>query len=104
MSDLTNDVLDELERLEKAYRESWGAVRKDRYLLRGELSGEMLTHARDLIEAARERDRLRAALSEARQFIANGIEFGYIAKPQPGTREAKCLPMIEAALERKDGD
>ena len=59
MSDLTPEVLDELERLEKAYRESWGAVRKDRYLLRGELSGEMLTHARDLIEAARERDRLR---------------------------------------------
>ena len=31
-----------------------------------------------LDETREERDRLRAALSEARQFIANGIEFGFI--------------------------
>lgn len=61
-SDLTPEVLDELERLERECRESWGAVRKDRYLLRGELSGEMLTHAQALIEASRERDRLEQLL------------------------------------------
>ena len=59
MSDMTPEWLDELERLEKAYRESWDAVSNDRYRLRSDLSVELLTHARDLIEAARERDRLR---------------------------------------------
>ena len=58
-SDLTPERLDELERLEKECRESWDAARKDRYLLRCDLSVELLTHAQDLIEAARERDRLR---------------------------------------------
>jgi hypothetical protein len=59
MPDLTPEVLDELERLERECRESWDAVSTGRYLLRCDLSVELLTHAQDLIEAARERDRLR---------------------------------------------
>ena len=58
MSDLTPEVLDELERLERECRESWDAASNDRYRLRSDLSVELLTHARDLVEAARERDRL----------------------------------------------
>ena len=62
MSDMTPEWLDELERLETAYRESWDAVRKDRHRLRDDLSCELRTHARDLIEAARDRDRLEQLL------------------------------------------
>ena len=65
-SDLAPEWLDELERLERECRESWDAVSTDRYRLRCDLSVELLTHAQDLIEAARERDRLREALAEAR--------------------------------------
>jgi len=69
-SDLTTEVLDELERLEKECRESWDAVRKDRYLLRCDLSVELLTHARALIEAARERDRLRNEVMRLKAIIS----------------------------------
>ena len=101
MSDLTTEVLDELEMLEKkAGVDGWATASYEQRRL---YLNSLITLARALIAAARERDRFLAALIEARQFISNGIEFGYIAKPQPGTREAKCLPIIEAALERKDG-
>ncbi len=48
--------------------------------------------------AERQMKSLVAALRGARQFIANGIEFGYIATPAEGSRESKCLPMIDAVL------
>jgi len=44
-----------------------------------------------------------AALIEARQFIANGIELGYIRKPSPGSREAVTLPAIEKAIKSAGG-
>ena len=41
---------------------------------------------------------LLVALEEARGFIANGLDLGYIRQPEPGTRESRCLRMIENVL------
>ncbi|MDR6708166.1 hypothetical protein J2X73_002537 [Novosphingobium sp. 1748] len=43
---------------------------------------------------------LGTALRAARQFIRNGVEFGYISMPDPETPDSAhdTLPMIEAAL------
>lgn len=53
---------------------------------------------RNVLRVQRQMKSLVAALRGARQFIANGIEFGYIATPAEGSRESKCLPMIDAVL------
>jgi hypothetical protein len=47
-----------------------------------------------------ERERMRKALKAARQFIRNGVEFGYIVMPDSDTPDTahNTLPMIEAAL------
>ena len=90
MSDLTTEVLDELERLEReampgrwdfrSTLNNWPAGSEQPETLiewiendiagidtaGGELMATLRNHARDLIEAARERDRLREALAEAR--------------------------------------
>jgi hypothetical protein len=46
------------------------------------------------------------ALRAARQFITNGIEFGYIQMPDPATPDSAhdTLPMIEAVLRNIDGE
>jgi hypothetical protein len=43
---------------------------------------------------------VEAALKAARQFIRNGVEFGYIRMPDPDTSDSALatLPMIEDAL------
>ena len=38
------------------------------------------------------------ALEDAKLFIENGIETGYISEPQPGTPESATLPAIIAAI------
>ena len=45
------------------------------------------------------------ALKAARQFIKNGIEFGYILMPDKNTPDTahKTLPQIEAALAKAEG-
>ncbi len=111
-SDLAPEWVDELERLERECRESWDAVSNDRYRLRCDLSVELLTHARALIEAARERDRLRAAIDEAITYLhqmpfgidPEGVDPDNLtpvdAASHVGSLAARVL--IEA-LERKDG-
>lgn len=46
------------------------------------------------------------ALRAAQQFITNGIEFGYIQMPDPGTPDSAhdTLPMIDAVLRTIDGE
>lgn len=46
------------------------------------------------------------ALRVARQFITNGIEFGYIQMPDAATPDSAhdTLPMIEAVLRTIDGE
>lgn len=46
---------------------------------------------------------LLEACKEARQFIANAIEFGYCKEPEPGTRESKCLGVLDAAINKAEG-
>ena len=49
---------------------------------------------------------LREALEEAKSFIKNGIDLGYITPPDPGDVAYDTLPTICAALEQakpKDG-
>ena len=41
---------------------------------------------------------------EARRFIQNGIDFGYITKPDPGDSANKTLPKIIAALALANGE
>lgn len=55
-----------------------------------------------LIAAAPE---MAKALKAARQFIMNGIEFGYIRMPQPETPDSAhdTLPMIDAVLAKIGG-
>lgn len=60
-----------------------------------------LAHSEALTEALRERDQAREALLMARQFIENGIEFGYITMPDDDCPDTAhdTLPAIIAALE-----
>ena len=62
-----------------------------------------------LAEAESDRDALRRALGEAvyvarkaREFIVNGVEYGYIRMPDADTPDAahKMLPMIDALVAR----
>lgn len=64
----------------------------------GRSSAEAQANARLIVRAVNAMPALLAALKDARQFIANGIEFGYIARPEPGSTESKTLPSIEAAI------
>lgn len=52
-----------------------------------------------LIAAAPE---MLEALINARQFISNGIQFGYIAKPEPGSPEAQTLGIIVDAIKKAE--
>jgi hypothetical protein len=59
-----------------------------------------ITEAEETIaRLTRERDGARAALENAKRFIENGIEFGFITMPDDPIDPAhKTLPMIRAAL------
>lgn len=47
---------------------------------------------------------LLAACESAVQFIRNGIDFGYIRRPEEGSPEAATLPALLAAVERARGE
>lgn len=94
-----------LERMHE--KENWAATwkRKAKHLredvrkchgMAGEIN--LLTDAER--ELTQENARLREALLAARQFIRNGIEFGYITMPDPETPDPAhdTLPMIEKVL------
>jgi hypothetical protein len=94
MSDLTPEVLDELER-----RTTDAISMMGRAPIIGNLQfmEAVEPHISDLIEAARERDRLRAILAEARTWIASETEGA------TGRYASSLVGDIDAALERKDG-
>lgn len=83
---------DEIERVKTAARDAWlrgrswygiaaaAALAMDR---RAEVVGEPVAVQ---------------ALKAAREFIRNGVEFGYIHMPDRGDPAHKTLPLIEAAL------
>jgi hypothetical protein len=43
-------------------------------------------------------DAVADALKAARQFIVNGVEYGYIRLPEPPDTALQTLPKIEAAI------
>lgn len=59
-----------------------------------------MTDLNALADQCERADALRKALEEARQFIVNGVELGYIRMPDADTSDTahQTLPMIEAAL------
>ena len=50
------------------------------------------------LEAGERLEQMRKALELARQFIVNGVEFGYIRMPSGDDPANDTLPAIEAAL------
>jgi hypothetical protein len=48
------------------------------------------------------RAEMLAALKKAREFIVNGVEFGYIRLPDRGDTALDTLPAIEAAIEKAE--
>jgi len=62
-------------------------------------AGEMIANAR-LIAAAPD---MLEALKNARQFISNGIQLGYIDEPAPGSPEAQTLGIIVDAIRKAEG-
>jgi hypothetical protein len=61
---------------------------------------EVGEHNARLIAAAPD---LYAALLKAREFIVNGVEYGYIHLPDRGDSALDTLPLIESALAKVDG-
>ncbi len=55
-----------------------------------------------IVKAVNAHDDLVKALRAARQFIGNGIEFGYIRLPDKPDPALDTLPMIEAALAKME--
>ncbi len=60
----------------------------------------LVTAANQLAEVARQRDAMLAALRRAEQFIANGVELGFIRMPDPSTPDSahETLPAIRVAI------
>lgn len=74
--------------------------------LRAEVKTEQALSFRNQVASLeQQRDELLAALKEARMFIRNGIELGFIAMPDADTPDPAhdTLPNIEAAIARVEG-
>jgi hypothetical protein len=67
---------------------------------RSQWIGNCMKALADRDRLAAEVEKMRAALQAARQFIRNGVEFGFIRMPDPDTPDSAhdTLPMIESAL------